>query len=200
MIYFFCKVFIYIILLIGIYHYYSHKKINILRFLIMLFLLNTYFLLLMNNANIFFGILITMIVLITEEIDNYFYQRKNDNNDADYLLIKHGNINFKGLIANKYSCDKLLKRIKQKGIDDISKIDYCTLYKGDLVIFSHNLLNYPVNLIVDGKVNFSNLNAIKKDRKWLLDNLLVNNLNISDISYAFYKDNQLYFITRMSSI
>ena len=156
MFYFIMKIIVYLLLIIIIYHYYSKNKINILKFLIILFLLNIYFVLLYKNINIIIGILITLLVLIIERLYNYLY---DDNKEVknNKVLIKNGNINFNNLINNKYSYNKLINCIKRKGIKDLSKIDYCVLYKNDLIVFSDNINNYPVNLIIDGKVINNNL-------------------------------------------
>jgi len=196
MFYFIMKIAVYLLLIIIIYHYYSKNRINILNFLIILFLLNIYFVLLYKDINIIIGILITFLVLIIERLYNYLYLNNNEVN-KNKILIKNGNINFNNLINNKYSYHKLIKNIKRKGIKDLSKIDYCVLYKNDLIVFSDNINNYPVNLIIDGKVINNNLNSLKKNREWLNKSLKENNLLIKDVSYAFYKDNQIYFLTNV---
>jgi len=196
MFYFIMKIAVYLLLIIIIYHYYSKNRINILNFLIIFFLLNKYFVLLYKDINIIIGILITFLVLIIERLYNYLYLNNNEVN-KNKILIKNGNINFNNLINNKYSYHKLIKNIKRKGIKDLSKIDYCVLYKNDLIVFSDNINNYPVNLIIDGKVINNNLNSLKKNREWLNKSLKENNLLIKDVSYAFYKDNQIYFLTNV---
>lgn len=196
MFYFIMKIVVYLLLITIIYHYYNKNKINILNLLIMLFLLNIYFVLLIKDINIMIGILITLLVLIIERLYNYLYfDNKEIRNNK--VLIKNGNINFNNLINNKYSYHKLVKNIKRKGIKDLSKIDYCVLYKNDLIVFSDNINNYPINLIIDGKIINNNLNRLKKDHDWLNKSLKENNLLIKDVSYAFYKDNQIYFLTNV---
>lgn len=195
MFYFISNILIYLILFIIIYHFYNRKRVNVLNFLIMLFLLNVYFVLLYKDINIIVGFIITLLVFSIERLYNYLYFNSKKNLLNNKILIKDGNINFKGLIDNKYSFNRLINNLQRKGVKDINKIDYCALYNNDLIIFSSNIKNYPINLIVDGKVNNNNLRSLKKDKDWLIETLSKNNLVINDVSYAFYKDDKLYFLT-----
>ena len=195
MFYFILNIIVYFLLIISLYHYYSQKRITILNFLIMLFLINIYFILLYKDINIIIGLMITLIVLLIERLYNYLYFINKKEINKDKVLINRGNINFKNLIDNKYSYDKLIYNLKRKGIYNTSDIDYCALYNNDLIIFKSNIKNYPISLIVDGKIINDHLNSLKKDKKWLYDAVKNENLTIENISYAFYKDQKLYFLT-----
>lgn len=191
------KIIFYLLLLIILYNYYSKEKIDILKFLILIFILNIYFLLINKDINVILGLLITLIIFLIERLYNYLYLKKSHEVKQDDILIKNGNINFKGLVGNKYSFNRLMTNLKRKGFNNLNQIDYCALYHNNLVVFTSNIKNYPVNLVVDGKVIYNNLFALKKDKTWLIDSLKENNLVISDISYAFYKDDKLYFLTNV---
>lgn len=192
---FFIKIAVYLLLFLIVYKYYNKNKINILNFLIMLFLLNIYIIFLDKDINIFIGMLVTLIIFFMERFYSYLFLKNNSEYNKDRIFIKNGNICFKNLVTNKYPYHKLIDEIKRKGVKDISKIDYCILYNDSLVIFSDNINNYPVNLIIDGKIIDNNLYALKKSKEWLMNNLSKNNLMIKDVSYAFYKDNEIYFLT-----
>jgi len=195
MFYFFINVLIYFVLILLVYYYLSKKRITILDFLIMLFLFNVYFILILKDINIIIGLLITVTILLIEKLYQYLYNSRRNVVAKDKVLIKHGQISFRSLIDNNYSYDKLINNLKRKGIKDVSEIDYCALYNNELIVFQSNIKNYPVSLIVDGKLIKDNLLAIKKDGGWLNKSLQKNNLTLKDVSYGFYKNNKLYLLT-----
>ena len=53
---------------------------------------------------------------------------------ASYELIKDGNINFKALSRLDYPFSKFLFLLKEKGIDDVSKVRLALLKGGEIVI------------------------------------------------------------------
>lgn len=194
MFYFLFNIITYYLLIIIIYYYFSKKRISILDFLIILFLFNMYFLFLLKDINIIVAIIMTLIIILIKNLYEYLYNINNSKISKDNVFIKNGMINFKGLIANNYSYNKLISNLKRKGIKNILSIDYCALYNNDLIVFQSNIKNYPVSLIVDGNIMENNLVLINKNSNWLNNEIINNNLELKRISYAFYKDNNLYFL------
>ena len=199
MFYFFVNIIFYFILILFVYYYLSRKHISILDFLIMLFLLNVYFIFLSKDINLVVSILVTLIILLIRNLFQYLYSRKKVDMSDNNIFIKFGNINFKGLIRNNYSYQKLINNLRKKGFKNLNDIEYCGLYNNELVIFKNNFKTYPVSLIIDGKLIENSLKNINKNSLWLDEMLKINNLVIKDIEYAFYKDDKLYFLTNMSS-
>ena len=75
-------------------------------------------------------------------------------------------------------------------------MDYCIKSNNDLIIFKKNSIkNYPISLIIDGNILKDNLFSIKKNIDWLERKIDDNYLNLKDINYAYYKNNEVYFIT-----
>lgn len=194
MFYFLLNIISYFSLIILVYSYLSKKRINILDFLLIIFISNIYIILIIKNINITIGLIITMIVLLIEKLYFYLYSSFNKNTINDIILINKGNVCFKGLINNNYSYQKLIQNLKKKGIKDLNKIDYCFLYNNELIVFKSDNNNYPISLIIDGKVIDDNLKCIKKDDFWLEKEISNNNLSLKDINYAFYKDYKIYFL------
>lgn len=197
MFYFFLNILAYFILFLIIYYCISQKHITILDFLMMFFLLNIYFVFILNEINFIVGLLMTLMVVLIKCLYQYLYTLNEIKSSKNNVLINRGHLNFKGLIDNKYSYQKLITNLKRKGIKKIEDIDYCALYNNELIVFRSDIKHYPVSLIIDGKVLNDNLLSIKKDREWLQTSLDNHNLVLDEVSYAFYKNDKLYFLTNM---
>ncbi len=147
--------------------------------------------------------IVPIILLVIMEIFLAFITLKNRYirtviDGKPSLIIKNGKIYFKEMIKQRYSLDDLLLALRQKEINDIKEVEYAILEKnGKLSIFKYdNNKNYPLPIIIDGEVDMSSLKDINKNLSWLNNILLNNNLLIDNVSYAFYKDNAVYFIKK----
>jgi uncharacterized membrane protein YcaP (DUF421 family) len=147
--------------------------------------------------------IVPIILLVIMEIFLAFITLKNRYirtviDGKPSLIIKNGKISFKEMIKQRYSLDDLLLALRQKEINDIKEVEYAILEKnGKLSIFKYdNNKNYPLPIIIDGEVDMSSLKDINKNLSWLNNILLNNNLLIDNVFYAFYKDNEVYFIKK----
>lgn len=115
------------------------------------------------------------------------------------LIISNGIINYREMTKLRYSIDDLLIALRQAGIKSIDEIEYALLESnGRLSIFPYNMLktksDYPLPLIIDGKIQKDTLKHIKKNREWL-DRIIINKgLRLEDIFYAFYKKKKIFII------
>ena len=104
------------------------------------------------------------------------------------------------MIKQRYNLDDLLSQLRDKGISSLEEVDYAILEtSGKLSVFRKKdgmSGDYPLPLILDGKVEKDTLIAIKKDKLWLNRKLKDNNLKLEDIFYGFYKNNDLYIIKK----
>ena len=117
------------------------------------------------------------------------------------LIIANGNVNYKEMVRQRYSMDDLLLSLRQNSIKSIDEIEYAFLEpNGKLSIFKYNLLhtksNYPMPIIVDGNLQAKALSYIKKDKRWLEQELSLKGLKIEDVFYAFKKKNQIFLIKK----
>ncbi len=117
------------------------------------------------------------------------------------LIIANGNVNYKEMIRQRYSMDDLLLSLRQNSIKSIDEVEYAFLEpNGKLSIFKYNLLhtksNYPMPIILDGELQKKALSFIKKDKRWLEQELSLKGLKIEDIFYAFKKKNKVYLIKK----
>ena len=114
------------------------------------------------------------------------------------IIISRGKVNFKEMVRQRYNLDDLLTQLREKNVKSIEEIDYAILESsGKLSVFKkgeHKFSELPLPLILDGKLDKDTLKRINKDKNWL-DNILLNeNLTIKDIFYAYYREDNLYII------
>ena len=116
------------------------------------------------------------------------------------VIIDRGKINFDEMLKQRYNLDDLLTQLREKSIKSIEEVDYAILEtSGKLAIFKkQDDLNstYPLPLILDGKLDDRVLLQIKKDKKWLLNELEKDNIILENVFYSFYKDNKLFIIEK----
>lgn len=82
------------------------------------------------------------------------------------------------LFLNKYIINNYFYKRKKKEIKHTSYI------------------NMPVPLIIFGDINYDSLKKIRKNSFWLINNMEKNNLELKNIYYAFYMNDETYFIKR----
>lgn len=194
---FFIKVILGYIMIWLLYYYLARqKKIMIEDFIIIVTLLNLWTISILLNIN-FLTYFLIIIFIITFNYLFKFLIKNNPKLNKNTLIIKDGNILYRNLVENKININDILKKLKKEGVRDLKKVDLGYLYKNDLIIIRNDLVNYPVSLIVDGKVMYDNLKLIKKDYNWLNYKILKHCLTIENVSYAFFKNNLLYFIPNM---
>ena len=112
------------------------------------------------------------------------------------IIINRGKVNFPEMLKHRYNLDDLLTQLREKSIKSIEEVDYAILEtSGKLSVFTkgHDN-NYPLPLIIDGKLDEETLMQIGKDNKWLKNELKKNNVEIEDIFYAFYRNKNLFLI------
>ena len=114
------------------------------------------------------------------------------------INVMDGKLNVKEMVKQRYSLDDLLLSLRENQIKGLNEIDYAVLEtNGRLSIFKKDKKGiYPLPLIIDGIVDNDSLLNINKTTIWLNKVLEENNLSVSDILYAFYKQNKLYIVRK----
>ncbi len=132
------------------------------------------------------------------------------------VLIQHGRIMEEELRRQRFNLDDLMEELRLSGYLNISDIEYAILENsGRLSIIPKSLrspvtrrdLNLsqpeeelPVSLVLDGQLNYKNLNYLGKDRKWLLNKLKEYNINkIEDAFIAMLDSNGELYVQRRQS-
>lgn len=112
------------------------------------------------------------------------------------VIIKKGIINFQEMRKMRYSLDDLISQLREQGISNIEKVDYAVLENnGKLSIFKQES-EYPLPIIMNGKIDYSVIKDMNKDQKWINDILKKNNIELNNIFYAFYTKNKTYIIKK----
>lgn len=187
MIYLFFNVLMYFIINMTLVLIYK-KKINIFTFIILLFHLNLSFFFIYNDINFMYFLIFSITSSLFYNIFYYY-----NNNNQEIILIKEGNIDFHNLIKH-YSYHKLLSYLKIRNIK-LDEISYGILKNNHLIIIKDKLIkNFPVSIIINGIIREENLKLINKNNLWLNSELEKENINLNNISYAYYLKDKIYFI------
>ena len=114
------------------------------------------------------------------------------------VMINKGVVNFKEMIKQRYNIEDLLTQLREQHIRTIEEVDYAVLESsGKLSVFQKKegkFGDYPLPLILDGKIQEETLKQIGKKESWLTKTLKEEQVKLEDIFYAFYKDKGLYLI------
>ncbi len=114
-------------------------------------------------------------------------------------IILNGKINYKEMVRQRYCLDDLLLHLRQLKVKSLDEVEYAVLEtNGKLSVFKYNLFktksNYPIALIIDGKIQYQALKDLNKTPTWLIKKIEDMNIKVDDIFYAFYKKLGLYII------
>ena len=163
-----------------------------------------------NFNDSIFNTIIPIIILVFIEIILAILSIKFKNvrvffDGKPSMIICNGKINYKEMVKQRYSLDDLLVQLRQNSIKSIDDIEYAFLeHNGKLSIFPYNFLhidtNYPMPLIIDGKVQKDTLLNIKKSYSWLKNIIIKNDLKMNEIFYAFYKGKKIYIVRKKDLI
>ena len=157
------------------------------------------------NDSIFKGIVPLAILVIMEiflaSLSLKFKFIRNLFDGKPSLIIEKGMLNYKEMVKIRYSIDDLLFQLRQNSIKSIEDIEYAFLeHNGKLSIFPYNSLhikgNYPMPLVIDGILQENTLKKINKSKNWFNNQLLNKKVELTDIFYAFYKNNTIFIIKK----
>lgn len=156
------------------------------------------------KENFFFNLIPVVILVILQilisrmSLKNIKFRRFIDGKPV--IIIKKGIINFKNMVEQRYTLEDLLLQLREKDIRSIDEVDYAILeINGKLSVFKKDdkdKKTYPLPIILDGEVQFDNLYAINKTKKWLLNVLIEKNISAGDVFYAFSKSGELFIIKK----
>ena len=112
------------------------------------------------------------------------------------VIIENGKVNFREMKKQRYNVEDLLMQLRDNSVKSISEVDYAVLEtSGKLSIFKKDGNNdYPLPLILNGKIDKNTLRKINKNERWLRVELNKRNIELEDIFYCFYTNNNLYII------
>lgn len=151
---------------------------------------------------IWFVIVPTLILVLFQIVFSFLSLKSNKFRDIldgkESVIISKGKLNFSEMKKQKYNLNDLLLQLRDKGIRTIEEVDYAILEtNGKLSVFQKQDDNnnvFPLPLVLDGVIEENNLKFINKTRKWLNNELSKKKINLDNIFYAFYKDDDIYII------
>ena len=148
---------------------------------------------------IWFVIVPTLILVLFQIVFSFLSLKSNKFRDIldgkESVIISNGKLNFSEMKKQKYNLNDLLLQLRDKGIRTIEEVDYAILEtNGKLSVFQKQDDNnnvFPLPLVLDGVIEENNLKFINKTRKWLNNELSKKKINLDNIFYAFYKDDDV---------
>ena len=90
------------------------------------------------------------------------------------VIINRGKINFEEMLKQRYNLDDLLVQLRDKGYRSIEEVEYAVLESsGTLSVFPYKKEKSPLPLpiILDGDIQEDTLKHLKKDKKWVLNDI-----------------------------
>ena len=142
-------------------------------------------------------LLLFLLQIIVSKLSLRYIKVRNVFDGEPSVIINRGKVNFKEMLKQRYNLDDLLMELRSQGIKSIEAVDYAILeVSGRLSVFEKDEedLDYPLPLILNGKIDEDVLIQIGKDKKWLDRVLKEENYLLEDVFYGFYRDNQVYLI------
>lgn len=153
-----------------------------------------------TDRSIFISI-IPILVLVVIQIVLSYVSLKNekirkiiDGNPTP--IIKSGKIKFNEMAKLRYSLEDLITQLREQGIKSIEEVDYAILENNGKLSIFQNTKDYPMPIIVDGKIDFDVLKELGKNTKWVFDILNSKNITLDEVYYAFYSKKKTFIIKR----
>lgn len=180
-------------------------ELSIIDFIVSIFIAELIAISIENYKSSMLLSIIPIITLVLLELFSAYITMKNKKirekiEGEPSVIIEKGIINFEEMKKQRYNLDDLLIQLRNNSIKSIAEVDYAILEtSGKLSIFKKQddpKSTYPLPIILDTKIQLDVLKKIKKDEKWLEKELKNEKINLSNIFYAFYQDNNLYIIEK----
>jgi len=158
-----------------------------------------------NNESIFLGLVpigfLTIYQIIFAKISLKSGKFRDFVDGKPSVIIKNGNINIKEMIKQRYNLQDLMVQMRNNNIKSLDEIEYAILEtNGSLSIFKYNRFktpsDFPMPLILDGKIQKDTLIELNKDEKWLERILTKEEVSLENIFYAFLKKQKVYIIKK----
>ena len=146
-----------------------------------------------------------LIVLVLLQVFLAYLSLKNKKirtflDGTESLIINKCKLNKNEMKKQRYSLDDLLSQLRDKDIRTIDEVDYAVLETGGkLSVFKKDDKErtvFPLPLILDGEIEYKNLEYINKDEYWLLDILKEKKTDLEDVFYSFLRGTDVFIIKK----
>ena len=145
----------------------------------------------------FLPVLLLVFMQISVSIYSFKYEKVRKFIDGEpSIIINRGKVNFQEMLKQRYNLDDLLMELRSQGIKSIEEVFYAVLeVSGRLSVFTKDAnVEYPLPVILDGKVDEEVLYQIGKNNDWLNEVINKEGYSLKEIFYAFYRNNELFII------
>ena len=141
------------------------------------------------------SLLVFMQIIVSKYSFKYEKVRKFIDGEPS-IIINRGKVNFQEMLKQRYNLDDLLMELRSQGIKSIEEVFYAVLeVSGRLSVFTKDAnVEYPLPVILDGKVDEEVLYQIGKNNDWLDEVINKEGYSLKEIFYAFYRNNELFII------
>lgn len=203
------KTFVFYIVIIILYRVMGKREVSELKvvdLVVSMFIANIVAVGIENyKNNILFVIapvvlLVFMQVVLSKLSFKYANVRKLVDGEPS-IIVNRGRINFEEMLRQRYNLDDLLMELRSQGINSIEKVDFAILeVSGRLSVFLKEDNNeYPLPVILDGKVEEEALVQLEKDNDWLMRMIEKEGYSLKDVYYAFYRNKELFLIKNQNN-
>ncbi|CAJ1181758.1 DUF421 domain-containing protein [Companilactobacillus crustorum] len=134
----------------------------------------------------------TMVVFVAKFLTNHNNFFKKVIEGTPQLIVKNGRIDVNLALRNGLSANDFTFKLRQAGVMDVRNVKRAVFERnGQLTIVMKNedSLKYPI--ILDGKIDYEELETIGKDEAWIDNELDKHKVEASEIYLANYIDGQL---------
>ncbi|WDT65922.1 DUF421 domain-containing protein [Companilactobacillus crustorum] len=134
----------------------------------------------------------TMVVFVAKFLTNHNNFFKKVIEGTPQLIVKNGRIDVNLALRNGLSANDFTFKLRQAGVMDVRNVKRAVFERnGQLIIVMKNedSLKYPI--ILDGKIDYEELETIGKDEAWIDNELDKRKVEASEIYLANYIDGQL---------
>lgn len=157
-----------------------------------------------RKESVLYSLVPIVLLVVIEIIVAYISMKKSNIRDTldgrPSVIINKGRLCFKEMIKQRYNLDDLLSQLRSQSIKSIEEVDYAILESGGtLSVFKRNNSkygSYPFPLVLDGEIQNDTLKEINKDKNWLKKTLFDKNVDLNNVFYAFYKDENIFIIKK----
>lgn len=145
-------------------------------------------------------VLLAVMHVVLSKVSFYCVGIRNVIDGEPSIIINRGKVNFDEMLKQRYNLDDLLVELRSQSIKSIEDVDYAILEtSGKLSIFQKNAdKEYPLPVILDGKIDSDTLRQIGKSEEWLRKNVKKEGYSIEDVYYGFFRQNEVFLIKKQN--
>ncbi|WP_125714700.1 DUF421 domain-containing protein [Companilactobacillus kedongensis] len=129
----------------------------------------------------------TLIVFVAKFLSNHNIFFRRIIIGSPKMIVKNGRIDVDLALKNGLSASDLSFKLRQSGVTDISNVKRAVFEQnGQLTIIMKDEANIKYPIVLDGKINYDELEMIDRDESWVEGKLKEQGLEASEIYLANY--------------